>query len=68
MYEIMPVYALLLKRPPDWSLERGPQIYDQTTAPVSRKASKSLKQILLACLQFIREAPRGLGQPRQIPD
>lgn len=50
MNEILPVYALLLKRPPDWSLERAPQIYDQIPAPVPRKASKFLKQILLACL------------------
>lgn len=68
MNEILPVYALLLKRPPDWSLERAPQIYDQTPNPVSRKVAKFLKKIFLACLQFIRETPRDLSEPRQIPD
>jgi hypothetical protein len=38
------IYALLLNRPPQWNIERAPQIYDQQPAFVP------LKHILLACL------------------
>jgi hypothetical protein len=38
------IHALLFSRPPEWNIERAPQIYDPQPAFVP------LKHILLACL------------------
>ncbi|GAB4495585.1 MAG: hypothetical protein Fur0016_17270 [Anaerolineales bacterium] len=38
------IYALLLNRPPEWSIERAPQIYDPQPVAVP------FKNIFLACL------------------
>jgi hypothetical protein len=44
MHDMSLIYALLFNRPPEWSIERAPQIYDQKPAFVT------LKHIFLACL------------------
>lgn len=44
MHAMPLIYALLLNRSPDWTIERAVQLY----APVPARVS--LRQILLACL------------------
>ena len=44
MHDMSLIYALLFNRPPEWRIERAPQIYDQKPAFVT------LKHIFLACL------------------
>lgn len=67
MYEVLPAYALMLKRPPEWSLEHAPQINERKRAQTTSMAT-SLKNIFLACIQSIGKMPRSLAQPRQISD
>lgn len=44
MHNMSPIYALLLNRSPEWSIERAPQIYDPQPVAVP------FKHIFLACL------------------
>lgn len=44
MHDMSLIYALLLNRSPEWSIERAPQIYD------SQPVAVPFKHIFLACL------------------